>query len=141
METIFIILKLGVRIPPSPPNKLGSMLTVNFGGPDSKWTCDKCGQTIRGTSIVHDCKPQRLKGSERKKLEADVEMRKLVHEFSEKIEHDPYQPGITHPIFPDDLQEIIEDLMFLRNFTEVTIKVTRPSNDQTILAEVTNRQG
>lgn len=67
-------------------------------------------------------------------------MAKLVQEFAEKIEHDPYQPGITHPeIYPDDLQEVVEDVLFLRNFEEMTIKVIKNPDGRSIQVEVLNR--
>ena len=56
------------------------------------------------------------------------DLRALTEEFCEKLEHDPYQPGVVHPeIYPDDIQEVLEDLLFLRGFSEATIKVNRKS--------------
>jgi hypothetical protein len=80
------------------------------------------------------------KGSDRKKVSDSIEMKRLVEEFTEKLEHDPYQPGVVHPaIMPDDLQEITEDLLYLRDFKEITIKVKR-NPDNTISAEVLDRK-
>jgi hypothetical protein len=80
------------------------------------------------------------KGSDRKNVSDSIEMKRLVEEFTEKLEHDPYQPGVVHPaIMPDDLQEIAEDLLYLREFKEITVKVKR-NEDNTISAEVLDRK-
>lgn len=81
-----------------------------------------------------------LKGSEQNKIQRDIELRKLVEEFTEKLEHDPYQPGVVHPeIYPDDLQEVVEDLFYIRNFSEITLKVVRNPDGQSIQVEVLTR--
>jgi len=81
-----------------------------------------------------------IKGSELNRKTRDIELVKLVEEFTEKIENDPYQPGITHPeIYPDDLQEVIEDVLYLRNFEEMTIRVIKNPDGRSIQVEVLNR--
>jgi hypothetical protein len=30
-------------------------MTSRYGGPSNKWTCDKCGREVSGTSLSHDC--------------------------------------------------------------------------------------
>ena len=82
-----------------------------------------------------------IKGSEQNRKKKDSELIKLVHEFTEKIENDPYQPGITHPeIYPDDLQEVIEDVLFLRGFNEMTVRVLKNPDGMSIQVEVLNRR-
>ena len=81
-----------------------------------------------------------IKGSELNRKTRDIELVKLVEEFTEKIENDPYQPGVTHPeIYPDDLQEVIEDVLYLRNFEEMTIRVIKNPDGRSIQVEVLNR--
>jgi hypothetical protein len=117
------------------------MLKVNFEGSGKKWDCDKCGQPISGKATDHECKPQKVKGSQRKKLEVDSELRKLVFEFTEKLENDPYQPGVVHPeVYADDLQEVIEDLFWVRNFSEATLQVKRNPDGVSISIEVLDRR-
>lgn len=83
-----------------------------------------------------------LKGSQRKAIQDEADFRRLVAEFAEKIEHDPYQPGVVHPeVYPDDLQEVIEDLFWVRGFDEATIKVTKNPDGMSIKVEVLNRGG
>jgi hypothetical protein len=81
-----------------------------------------------------------MKGSEQNRKQKDVELIKLVHESTEKLEHDPYQPGIVHPeIYPDDVQEVVEDLLFLRGYSEATVKVRKNPDGISISVEVLNR--
>lgn len=83
-----------------------------------------------------------LKGSQRRAIQNDEDFKRLVAEFTEKLEHDPYQPGVVHPaIYPDDLQEVIEDLFWLRGFSDVTLKVSKNPDDMSIKVEVLNRSG
>ena len=83
-----------------------------------------------------------LKGSQRNRLQVDSELRKLVEEFAEKIETDPYQPGVVHPeIYPDDLQEVIEDLFWIRGFSEATLSIKKNPDGISISVEVTDRKG
>lgn len=83
-----------------------------------------------------------MKGSEQNRKQKDIELARLVHEFAEKLEHDPYQPGIVHPeIYPDDLQEVIEDLFFVRGFSETTIRIIKNPDGMSIQVEVLKRGG
>lgn len=79
-----------------------------------------------------------MKGSEMKSLAGDAEKKKALLEFIDKIENDPYQPGFPQSnLFPDDVAEIIEDLMYIRGFNEITIKIKK--DGETLKAEVTSR--
>jgi hypothetical protein len=83
-----------------------------------------------------------IKGSEQNRKQRDIELARLVQEFTEKLEHDPYQPGVVHPeVYPDDLQEVIEDLFFVRGFSEATIKVSKNLDGMSIQVQVLNRGG
>jgi hypothetical protein len=83
-----------------------------------------------------------LKGSQRKSIQNEADFKRLVVEFTEKLEHDPYQPGVIHPeIYPDDLQEVIEDILWIRGYSEATIKVSKNIDGQSISVEVLNRGG
>ena len=83
-----------------------------------------------------------IKGSEQNRKQKDIELVRLVQEFAEKLEHDPYQPGVIHPeVYPDDLQEVIEDLFFVRGFSEATLKVRKNPDRMSIQVEVLNRGG
>lgn len=79
-----------------------------------------------------------MKGSEMKSAAEQAEMKRALMEFTQKLETDPYQPGLPHPdLFPDDVAEIIEDLMYVRGFSEITIKIRKEG--ETLKAEVTSR--
>jgi hypothetical protein len=79
-----------------------------------------------------------MKGSEMKSAAEQAEMKRALLEFTQKIEHDPYQPGFPQTgLFPDEIAEIIEDLMYVRDFSEITIKINK--EDGTLKAEVTSR--
>lgn len=79
-----------------------------------------------------------MKGSERKSAADQAEMKRALIEFTQRIESDPYQPGIPHAeVYPDEIAEMIEDLMYVRGFSEITIKVTKTG--ETLKAEVTSR--
>lgn len=79
-----------------------------------------------------------MKGSEMKSAAEQAEMKRALLEFTQKIENDPYQPGIPHPnLYPDEVAEIIEDLMYVRGFDEITIKIKK--DGETLKAEVTSR--
>lgn len=81
-----------------------------------------------------------MKGSERRAQITDIELKRLAAEFAEKLEHDPYQPGVIHPaIYADDLQEIVEDLFWIRDFSDVTLKVKRNPDGVSIAVEVLDR--
>jgi hypothetical protein len=83
-----------------------------------------------------------IRGSEQNRKQKDIELARLVQEFAEKLEHDPYQPGVVHPeVYPDDLQEVIEDLFFVRGFLEATIKVSKNPDGMSIQVQVLNRGG
>ena len=51
-----------------------------------------------------------MKGSEIKSAAEQAELKKALLEFTQKLETDPYQPGLVHPeLMPDDLMDILED--------------------------------
>lgn len=80
------------------------------------------------------------KGSILNALKNEADMKRLVLEFTEKLENDPYQPGLVHPeIYPDDVQEVLEDLLWLRGFTEATIKVKKNPDGVSVSVEVLGR--
>jgi hypothetical protein len=79
-----------------------------------------------------------MKGSEIKSAAEQAEMKRALLEFTQKIEHDPYQPGIPHvDLYPDDIAEIIEDLIWIRGFDNITIKIHKTG--ESIKAEVIER--
>jgi len=81
------------------------------------------------------------KGSELNSKLQKAELIRTMNEFAEKLENDPYQPGIVHPnLCADDLQDIIEDVMWVRDFSEITIRVIREPNGAYISAEVIERK-
>jgi hypothetical protein len=83
-----------------------------------------------------------IKGSEQNRKQRDIELARLVEEFTEKLKYDPYRPGMVHPeVYPDDLQEVIEDLFFIRGFSEATIKVSKNPDGMSIQVQVLNRGG
>lgn len=81
-----------------------------------------------------------MKGSELRRSAEQIELRNLVNEFAERLEVDPYQPGILHPnLGVDDLQEVAEDLLFIRDFNEVELKVVKGADGFSIAVEVIKR--
>jgi hypothetical protein len=81
-----------------------------------------------------------LKGSELRSRAEQEELKRLVAEFTEKIETDPYQPGVVHPnLCSDDLQDIVDDVLFVRSHSEMTIKIKKESSDGYVSIEVVNR--
>lgn len=79
-----------------------------------------------------------MKGSERKSAAQEAELKLALMEFTQKIESDPYQPGIPQVgVYPDEIAEIIEDLMYVRDFSEITIKINRDGD--ALKAEVISR--
>jgi hypothetical protein len=82
-----------------------------------------------------------LKGSDKRSKAQKEELLRTMAEFTEKLNDDPYQPGITHPnLCADDIQDIIEDVMWVRDFTEITIKIKKEDTDSTISVEVLERK-
>jgi hypothetical protein len=83
-----------------------------------------------------------IRGSEQNRKQRDIELARLVEEFTEKLKYDPYRPGMVHPeVYPDDLQEVIEDLFFVRGFSEATVKVSKNPDGMSIQVQVLNRGG
>lgn len=81
------------------------------------------------------------KGSDKKTQSEKIELLKALHEFTEKLENDPYQPGILHPgLCGDDLQDIVEDVIWVRDFSELTIRIIKEPNGSYISAEVIDRK-
>jgi len=79
-----------------------------------------------------------MKGSERKSAADQAELKRALMEFTQKIESDPYQPGIPHPnLYPEDVAEIVEDLMYIRGFSEITIQIKKDGD--LLKAEVVKR--
>lgn len=82
-----------------------------------------------------------MKGSQIKSKAEQVELNRMLAEFSEKLETDPYQPGIVHPhLCSDDLQDVIEDLLWIRGNSEITIKVKKESEIDRISIEILDRK-
>jgi hypothetical protein len=83
----------------------------------------------------------RDKGSDLRSTAEKAELLRTLNEFTEKLETDPYQPGVIHPgLCGDDLQDIVEDVIWVRDFSEMTIRVTREANGSYISAEVIDRK-
>ena len=81
-----------------------------------------------------------MKGSQLNSIVKDAELRRVAAEFIEKFENDPYQPGLVHPeIYPDDLQEVIEDIFWLRGYDSAEIRVTKNPDGTSIKLEVLKR--
>ena len=82
------------------------------------------------------------KGSQIRAEILDKDLRNLAAEFAEKLETDPYQPGVIHPqVYPDDLQEVIEDLFYIRGYSESVIKIKKNRDGVSISVEVLDRTG
>jgi len=78
---------------------------------------------------------------ERGSILNNKELKRRAAEFIEKLEVDPYQPGIVHPnICGDDIPEILDDLLWIRDFNEVTIKIIKEDGTFTMSAEVIERK-
>lgn len=81
-----------------------------------------------------------MKGSELNKLKKDAEMKRLLLEFTEKLQDDPYRPGLVQTeLCSDDVQEVIEDLIFIRGHKEIVIKIAPSDLDGYIDVEVLSR--
>lgn len=81
-----------------------------------------------------------MKGSQLNSIAKDAELRRVAAEFIEKFENDPYQPRLVHPeIYPDDLQEVIEDLFWLRGYDSAEIRVTKNPDGTSIKLEILKR--
>jgi hypothetical protein len=81
-----------------------------------------------------------LKGSELRSKAEQAELKRLLAEFTEKIETDPYQPGIVHPkLCSDDLQDVVDDVLFIRGHSEMTVKIKKDLADGHVSIEVVNR--
>jgi hypothetical protein len=79
-----------------------------------------------------------MKGSEIKSAAEQAELKKALLEFTQKLETDPYQPGLVHPdLMPDDLIDILEDLLWIRGFETVTLKIQKTGDS--IKVEVSER--
>jgi hypothetical protein len=79
-----------------------------------------------------------MKGSEIKSAAEQAELKKALLEFTQKLETDPYQPGLVHPeLMPDDLIDILEDLLWIRGFESVTLKIQKTGDS--IKVEVSKR--
>lgn len=80
------------------------------------------------------------KGSQIRAEILDKDLRNLAAEFAEKLETDPYQPGVIHPqVYPDDLQEVVEDLFYIRGYSESVIKIKKNRDGVSISVEVLER--
>lgn len=81
------------------------------------------------------------RGSDRREISQKEELNRTLLEFEEKLRTDPYQPGITHPgLCGDDIQDMIEDVLYIRDFSEMTIRVTKEEGNSTISVEVIERK-
>jgi len=82
-----------------------------------------------------------IKGSEIKSRAEKEELRRLVEEFTEKLETDPYQPGVVHPhLYADDIADIVDDVLWVRDHSEMTIHIKRNSDDSSITVTVIERK-
>jgi len=80
------------------------------------------------------------KGSELRSKAEKAEFIRTANEFVEKLENDPYQPGVVHPgLCGDDLQDIVEDVIWVRDFSEMILHVKKESTRFTISVEVKER--
>jgi len=80
------------------------------------------------------------KGSEMRSKAEKEELIRTANEFVEKLEHDPYQPGVVHPgLCGDDLQDIVEDVMWVRDFSEMTLHIKKEPSGFTVSVEVKER--
>ncbi len=79
-----------------------------------------------------------MKGSEIKSAAEQAELKKALLEFTQKLETDPYQPGLVHPdLFPEDVVDMLEDLLWIRGFESVTLKIQKSGDS--IKVEVSER--
>jgi len=80
----------------------------------------------------------KMKGSKIKSAAEQAELKKALLEFTHKLETDPYQPGLVHPdLFPEDVIDILEDLLWVRGFQSITLKVKK--SGESIKVEVSER--
>lgn len=81
------------------------------------------------------------KGSTLRQKHEKQELVRTLMEFTEKLETDPYQPGVVHPkICGDDVPDMIDDVLWIRDFKEMTIKIIKDDTGFTMSAEVIERK-
>lgn len=81
------------------------------------------------------------KGSELRSEAEKAELKRALLEFTEKIETDPYQPGLKYAgLMPDDVAEVIEDVLYLREHAEMTIHIKKGLTSSDLVIEVTDRK-
>ena len=81
-----------------------------------------------------------MKASELNKIAKDSEMKRVLLEFTERLKDDPYQPGVVHPrLCLDDITEMIEDVLYIRNHKEIIIRIVPSALDGYVDAEVISR--
>ena len=82
-----------------------------------------------------------MKPSELNKIAKDAEMKRRLLEFTDQLEDDPYRPGIVHPeLCTDDVQEIIDDVIFIRGHKELIIRIVPSEIDGYVDVEVLDRK-
>ena len=82
-----------------------------------------------------------IKGSDLRSKAEKTELLRTMTEFADKLEYDPYQKGIIHPnLCADDIQDIIEYVLWIRDFSEMTLTIKREGTDSTISVEIIERK-
>lgn len=65
----------------------------------------------------------------------------VVDELNQSIQEGEYEPGKVYSgQFPDDLADVIENLLFLQENSEVTFKVRKDPDDYHINFEIVSRK-
>ena len=71
----------------------------------------------------------------------DREFKRLVEEFTEKLKDDPYQPGVVHPkVYVDEISEIIEDVLWIRDHSDLTIRFVKHTDEPCVSVEILERK-
>lgn len=82
-----------------------------------------------------------MKPSELNKLKKDAELKRTLLEFTERLNDDPFRPGLEHPdLCLDEVSEMIEDVLYVRGHQEVVIRVVKSELDGYVSAEVVSRR-
>jgi hypothetical protein len=79
---------------------------------------------------------------------SDIDLKNLTHNYAEevftdlqdKLQEGEYQPGKVYPQqFPDDISDIVENVLFLQGAEEVTFRVRKDTDGYHIVFEVISR--
>lgn len=80
---------------------------------------------------------------------AEVDLKSLVHDYNRevfdetkgKLQDGEYIPGkIYAQQFPDDIADAIENILFLQDFTEITVRVRKSVDEYHVDFEVTSKK-